>query len=65
MDKEEEFEKNDLPFFYRDLSRSIPVMGKFFSINILNLGDDTGFSHRLFGLIFPIAPLKEGPVYLS
>jgi hypothetical protein len=31
--------------------------------DILNLGEDTGFYHRLFGLIFPIFPiglLKEG-----
>jgi hypothetical protein len=27
---------------------------------ILNLAEDTGFYHRLFGLVFPIGLLKEG-----
>jgi hypothetical protein len=31
---------------------------------ILNLGEDAGFSPRLFGLIFPIGLLKEGQGYL-
>jgi hypothetical protein len=29
-------------------------------LTIPNLGENTGFYHRLFGLVFPIGLLKEG-----
>jgi hypothetical protein len=32
---------------------------------ILNLGEDVGFYHHLFGVVFPIGLLKEGLLFSS